>query len=1079
VRFKIDPDTRSPIYEVERVPQPPRAARAFHPLHAELGVRTAFSGLAIPGGGTFRGETYAHAAQGWPGAGTPEEVVRRAALFGYDTIGIVDLSTLAGVVRAFSEGQEVGVRVVVGSELWLDEGPLWLHAEDRTGYANLCRILTEARRGLAKGEIAHSLQRVCRFSQGLWATVLPPFSEAALPPLASAFTHRLSLALYRHGTPDDDELMERVQALAQRHQLPLLATGRVFLVDRADKRFHDVLTCMRQGLRIASAGQRLLPNSESHLRHPHDLALRFSDFPQALERAQEVAGACTFSLGELRYAFPAEDMQGKTPQAELEARAWVGACRRYGVEKPEDLKDDVKAQIAHELTLIQDLDVAPYFLTVDDIVRIAREKGILCQGRGSAANSVICFCLGITAIDPVRMRLLFERFLSRERGEPPDIDVDFEHERREEVIQAVYEKWGRDHAAMVAEVVSFRGRSAIREVGKVFGLPEVTLGKLSKMMLRSSLADVNEARLHEYGLSPKDPRIERTLTFALRLQGHPRHLAIHVGGFILTRDDIATLAPFEPARMPGRTIVPWDKDDVDALGIFKMDVLGLGMLTCIRKALDFLRQHEGEDLELATIPAEDPAVYDALCKGDSLGVFQVESRAQMAMLPRLQPRTFYDLVVEVAIVRPGPIQGGMVHPYLRRRNGEEPVEYPHPDLIPILERTLGVPIFQEQVMKIAIVGAGYTPGQADQLRRDMAAWKKNGRLARHKNRLIQGFVQKGISQDYAERLYKQIQGFGEYGFPESHSASFAILVYASAWLKVHHPAIFAAALINSLPMGFYAPAQIVADAQRHGVQVRPVCVTRSFWDCTLERDEAEGPLCLRLGMRVIKGMPEEEGQKVVAIRERGGPYDDVSTLFARTGISLKGQRALSKAGALDGLVTHRRQALWQSMVKKPPLLKFAGDESMPPGLKLPNADEKMRLDIAHTGIAVDDHPMRLVRQWMRERKDPDIPSPIRTLMEKKHGTWASAAGLVIGRQRPGTASGTTFITLEDETGMANIIVWSRDFERWRKVAATSRFMWVGGTLERQNEALHLIAKKMRSLDEAWLSRLGLKSRDFR
>ena len=1036
-------------------------------------MRTSFSGLSVQG--AVEGLSTAHAARAWPGSALPGAVATRMAQLGYDCFSVCDVDTVAGIVRAHAQAQEHRLRLIVGVELWLDEGPLLLHCASATGYANLCEILTQARAGVDKGCIAHDLDVVCARAEGLFACVLPPFAER-IGDLKDAFGERLSIGVFRHQTPEDAPRLSWARQRSVRYDVPLLATARAVLRDRADKRFHDVMTCIRQGLVLHSAGQRLMPNAEAVVRAPREMCAIFADLPAALRRSRAIADACTFELGALRYAFPTDD---GAPQERLEALVWAGAKRRYGVGDKAALPEPVRTQLVHELSLIAKLEVAPYFLTVYEIVEIARDLGILCQGRGSAANSVVCFCLGITAIDPVKMGLLFERFLSVERGEPPDIDVDFEHERREEVIQAIYDRWGRDHAAMVCNVIAFRGRSAVREVGKVFGLSETVCGKLSGLMWRSGLSELSARRLREAGIQASAHDVERTLTFARQLQGHPRHLGIHVGGFVLTQAPITTLAPVEPARMEGRTVLPFDKDDVETLGLFKMDVLGLGMLTCLRKGFELLDRVEDLHVELHTIPAEDPAVYAAIGRADTIGVFQIESRAQMSMLPRLAPRTFYDLVIEVAIIRPGPIQGGMVHPYLRRRDGEEPIEYPHPDLRPILERTLGVPLFQEQVMKLAVVGAGYTPGQADQLRRDMAAWRKRGKLQRHRERLIRGFENYGISTDFAERLFAQIQGFGEYGFPESHAASFAILAYASAWLKVHHPAIFTAALLNSQPMGFYSTAQLVSDAQHHGVEVRPVSVNHSDDECTLERDVAHGPLKLRLGLRTIKGLAADEAERIArARRKRGRDFVDVHEVFRVCQISAKGQRALAKSGARDGLCTHRRVALWGAMQKELPLFERLPDDDAAAVLRVPAAHELLEMDYAHAGVSLDDHPMIHLRPQLLTRLKPHRRlCTARDLTRVPHGTRVWTAGLVTGRQRPGTADGTCFITLEDETGMTNVIVWGRDFEAWRQVVVTSSFLLAQGTLERQGRVVHLIAARLEKV-QPHAEPLPYRSRDF-
>jgi len=1077
----IDTGTRLVVEEAPPAPDVPahRAGDTDVP-HVELITRSSFSGVAIAG--AVCGPTLAHAARAWPGSGMPEDIALRMRVYGADVFALTDVDTVAGVVRAYARAKELHMRFIPGAELWLSEGPLVLHAATAEGWANLCALLTAARAGLEKGEIAHELARVCAHADGLFATVLPPFDDAALAPLKDAFGDRLSIAVYRHMTPEDGPRTTWARERARQHDIPLLATARALLVDRSDKRFHDVLTCIRQGLTLSDAGQRVLPNGEARLRAPDEMCALFREFPDAIARSREIARRCTFELGQLKYAFPVQHEDGD-PHVRLTHLVYAGAKVRYAVDDIRLIPADVHAQLEHELSLIETLDVAPYFLTVYDIVALAREKGILCQGRGSAANSVVCFCLGVTSIDPVRMGLLFERFLSVERGEPPDIDVDFEHERREEVIQAIYARFGREHAGMVANVIAFRGRSAVREVGKVFGLTETVSAKIAGLMwhMYGGMRDVTERRLTEAGVNVSARLVERTLTFAERLQGHPRHLGIHVGGFVLTAAPIHTLAPIEPARMEARTVLPFDKDDVETLKLFKMDVLGLGILTCIRKGLELVAEHHGQHYELYTIPAEDPRVYEALSRADAIGVFQVESRAQMAMLPRLRPSSFYDLVVEVAIIRPGPIQGGMVHPYLRRREGIDPVEYPHPSLRPILERTLGVPLFQEQVMKLAIVGAGYTPGEADQLRRDMAAWRKTGKLERHRDKLIRGFVNHGIEREFAERLFEQMKGFGDYGFPESHAASFAILVYASAWLKVHHPAIFACALLNSLPMGFYAPSQIVADLQAHGVEVRPVRVTESDWDSTIERDRTDGPLILRLGLRLVKGLAFDEAMRVLDAR-RDAPFRDAHDVYARALLTKGAQDALARAGAMDSLVAHRRAALWSAMQRETPLFRHVSDDGGGRTLPVPRARDVIELDYAYAGLSVDDHPMVHLRPVLEasEKKRRQRLVCARDVQERvPHHARVVTTGLVIGRQRPGTADGTCFITLEDETGLVNVVVWGRDFENWRLPIVTSSFLRVSGRVERAGLVVHLIADSVEKVlatpdDESF----PFQSRDF-
>jgi error-prone DNA polymerase len=771
--------------------------------------------------------------------------------------------------------------------------------------------------------------------------------------------------------------------------------------------------------------------------------------------------------------------------------------RRY----PDGIPPAVRAQCDKELALIEKLEVAAYFLSVWDVVEMARRRKILCQGRGSAANSAVCFALGVTAVDPSRSNLLFERFLSAERAEPPDIDVDFEHERREEVIQELYEKYGRDRAAMVCEVISYRGKSALREVGKAFDLAPDQVDRLSSLVMHYDMSDVSQDAVAELGLDPDDPRLSKAVAAARAMEGFPRHLSIHVGGFVLSAEPLDHIAPVEPARMPGRTVIPWDKDDMDTLGFFKMDVLGLGMLTCLRKCLSLLHdrglapgQLEGAMLSdshpdgrelfdpieaLARIPPEDEATYDAICRADTVGVFQIESRAQMAMLPRLRPRNFYDLVIEVAIVRPGPIQGGMVHPYLRRRQGKEPSVAPHPILHSILERTRGVPLFQEQVMQIAMVGAGYTPGEADQLRRDMAAWKKHGRLERHHDRLLRGFEEHGISPKFGDALYKQIQGFGEYGFPESHASSFALLVYASSWQKTHFPGIFACALLNSQPMGFYSASSIVQDAQRHGVEVRPPCVVASDWDCTLEDDGLEGEgaaPALRLGLRQIAGIGEDVAKAIEKARAEA-PYESVGDLARRADLKKNELEALAEAGALEALSPGRRVAMWRARAPRLGGLFEAVDlekDAIDPRLPALGKVEQLLLDYGRLGLSVDDHPMRHVRPHLEGRRITRACD----LVRKKNGATVHVAGLVIGRQRPMTASGVTFVTLEDETGITNLVVTVPIFERYRHPLLHGKIILVAGVLEREGTVIHVLVKRVVRLELPSGAVLEARSRDF-
>ncbi|MGD0530469.1 MAG: error-prone DNA polymerase, partial [Polyangiaceae bacterium] len=922
------------------------------------------------------------------GASSPRALVERAVGLGYDTLGVADCDGLYGIVRALEACEERGVRLVVGCEVALDDDPLpsvWLHVASLRGYANLCRILTESHAlhpkgkarleadGVPRNQFAGlPLDRVCANAEGLWC-LAPGGSPASARRLKEAFGERLSIAAWRHLDGDDDARIASAEATARAVGAAVCATNRVLFAEPHDKPVLDVLHCIREGVTLDEAGRSLLPNAEAHLRSPEAMQTLFADHPAWLARSLEVAGACRFSMRELKYRFPCEleapARVGETPDEALRRLTYAGAHRHWPAGAP----PKVAAQIDKELALVATMGVAPYFLSVETIVGMARSRDILCQGRGSAANSAVCYCLGITAVDPGRTNLLFERFLSAERAEPPDIDVDFEHERREEVIQAIYEKYGRDRAAMVSEIISYRGKSALREVGKVFGLSLEQVDRLSALVSWwDRLDEVPPERVRACGFDAGDVRVKQALSMAQAIQGFPRHLSIHVGGFVLSAEPLVNVAPVEPATMPKRTVIPWDKDDLDTLGFFKVDVLGLGMLTAIRKALQMVQPAATATIspidQLARIPPEDKRVYDALCAADTVGVFQIESRAQMAMLPRLRPRRFYDLVVEVAIVRPGPIQGGMVHPYLRRRSGEEAAVMPHPSLAPILERTLGIPLFQEQVMQLAIVGAGYTGGEADQLRRDMAAWKRNGKLARHREKLLAGFEKTGITREFGERLYQSIEGFGEYGFPESHAASFALLVYASSWLKVHHPAAFAAALVNSQPMGFYSPGSIVKDAERHGVEVLPARVDASDWDCTLEggmkretnregRREGDFDLdldpdpslpssspcslhsdspALRLGLRLVRGLGEEPGKRIEAAR-RARAFASVEDMVARAGLEKREVEALAHAGALVGFGLARREAMWKVRAPR------AGEGELFAGVEL--GDEKPALPV--------------------------------------------------------------------------------------------------------------------------------------
>jgi len=1012
-RTRIDPTTRMPVdpppFEaLDSPPSPPRPRPVADYVH--LAVRSNFSFLQ--------------------GASPPSALVRRAAELGYDVLGLTDRDGLYGAVRAYEEAKKHGIRLVLGCELTLDPEPgelfaptspgaprptLLVHVEDPSGYTNLCKILTRSHERHPKGkprDPADGVPKNCfagvpfsyvaENAKGLWAMLpLPPLARSAPSPevdrlhetLCDAFGERASLALHRHFEGGDRARIEAALARSRRYGIPLVATNAVLYGERSDKKVHDVLHCIREGVTLDEAGRALAPNAEAYLKSEPEIHHAFAQFPDHgawLTRSRTIADACTFDLKSLAYRFPFEidrpAFPGETPDEALRRLTYDGAKARL----PEERIFELAPRIEKELAVIARMNVAPYFLSVESIVQIARGKHILCQGRGSAANSVVCFCLGITAVNPLESELLFERFLSEERREPPDIDVDFEHERREEVIQAIYARYGRDRAAMVSEVICYRGKSALREVGKVFGFSLEQVDRLSELVSWwDKLNEIDGRRLAEAGFDADDSRVKMALGMARAISGFPRHLSIHVGGFVLSAAPLFEVAPVEPATMADRTIIPWDKDDLDTLGFFKVDVLGLGMLTALRKSLALI-QHDPRvraawpNEQLAKIPREDPAVYAALGEADTVGVFQIESRAQMAMLPRLKPVTFYDLVVEVAIVRPGPIQGGMVHPYLRRRSGEEAAIPPHPILARILDRTLGVPLFQEQVMQIAIVGAGYSGGEADCLRRDMAAWRRNGKLARHKERLRQGFLQHGIHEEFAAKLYEQIQGFGEYGFPESHAASFALLVYASAWIKVHHPAELAVGLLNSQPMGFYSPSTILSDAQKHGVKVLPVSVVESDWDSTIVRLQGGGvgavgneggvvegerraveargaSSAIRVGLRVIRGLGEKAGLRIEDAR-RTRPFASVEDLTERAKLDRGEVELLAEAGALEGLVPGRREAIWKVQAPRGEGL-FAGVElgdEAPKLAPLSRADQ-LSFDYGRTGLSVNDHPMALAR----------------------------------------------------------------------------------------------------------------------
>jgi error-prone DNA polymerase len=991
------------------------------------------------------------------GASHPEELVETAHRLGVSALALTDRDGVYGIVRAFVKARELGVHLITGSQVTVDGAPLLLLVQDRAGYANLCQLITAGRLRSKKGECAITLPEVCERAQGLLALAGPTLSGGAprLPTLKDAFGDRLYALAARHLTAEEVDEERRLRARAGELGIPLVAGAEVLYHSPSRRPLQDVLTCIRHGVTVFTAGRLLRPNDEHDLKSPHTFAQRFADDPLAVARTLEVASRCSFSLAELRYRYPSEQLpNGMTTAAWLRHLTMEGARMRYRGELP----TAVLAQLDKELSLVEELDYCGYFLTMWEVVEFCRRKDILCQGRGSAANSAVCYCLGITAVDPVRMGLLFERFLSRERAEPPDIDLDIEHERREEVIQHVYQKYGRTHAAMVANVIRYRARSAVRDVGKALGLPETALDRMARML---DLYDgIDRGALDQSGMAPE--RTQHLVRLAEEIQQFPRHLSIHPGGFLLGHDPVPTLVPVENGTMADRTVIQWDKDDVEAVGLFKVDLLGLGALTHLHRTFDLIAKHRGEALSMATVPPADEATFDAICAADTVGVFQIESRAQMSMLPRLLPRNYYDLVIEVSIVRPGPITGGMVHPYLRRRNQEEAIDYPHECLRPVLEKTLGVPLFQEQVMKLAIIAADYTPGEADQLRRDMAAWRHTGRLEQHKERLVSRMERKGIAREFAERVFKQICGFGEYGFPESHAASFALISYAGSYLKRHYPTEFTCGLLNSLPMGFYSPSTIVEDARRHGVVIRPIDVLRSQWDCTLEAAD-EGSLALRMGLRFIKGLGEAEWQSARAALTTGAPLETVETpktieeLVRRTHLSEKALTALAEAGAFDAFDVERRQALWQARGlsrSRPTPLSVDAEER--PELEPLTALETINWDYRRTSHSAHGHPLEPLREELRAQGLPDAQAVAR----RKHGERIRYAGLVICRQHPGTAAGVTFMTLEDETGFVNLVLWKQVFAEYGLLAKTASFLGVTGRLQAQDNVVHLIVESL-------------------
>ncbi len=1072
------------------------------------------------------------------GASQPEELVRQAAALGVHTIAIADRHTLAGAVRTHVAARDAGIRTIVGAriEVGIDDTAvasnvagaidLILLCMDQHGYSGLCQLITLKHAG-AHDLAWHDLDGRL---DGLHVIVVPrrglqlatSIFHQAVADVARRAPDRVSLALSHTAEGDDEQRWWQSCMFAEHVGVPVVATHPAHMHAPERQMAHDVLCCIRNGTTLERAGALLAPNAERFLRSPQELQAIHARVPHALDRAQAIATDCAgFDLGHVKHRSPRELVpDGHTPMSWLRVRTWQGAAERH----PDGVPERVRTLIEHEFTLIEDLDYAPFFLTVDDIVRFARSRGILCQGRGAAANSAVCWCLGITAVDPARVDMLFERFVSRERNEPPDIDVDFEHERREEVIQYIYRRFGRERAALCAEAVCMRGRMAVREVAKAMGFPADAVDRMARGIDRwmGHGGDRDDrasilAALEEAGFRPGDRGITQLASIAATLIGFPRHLSQHVGGFVLSDEPLCTLVPVRDAAMPGRSIIEWDKDDIEAMGILKVDVLALGMLTCIRKALDMVARC-GTPLAMHQVPAEDAATYDMLCRADSVGVFQVESRAQMSMLPRLKPRRWYDLVVQVAIVRPGPIHGKMVHPYLRRRSGHEPIEFPDDDVRRVLERTLGVPLFQEQAMALAVVAAGFTAGEADALRRAIAAWKRRGdEIARFERRLIEGMVGRGYAQEFAEQVFTQIKGFSGYGFPESHSASFAHLVYVSAWLKCHHPAAFTAALLNSQPMGFYAPAQLVRDAQEHGVQVRQVDAVHSDWDCTLERhgaaqasadpvrspavdrdrrnvDRPRSSWAIRLGMRMVRGLSERDALAIHQSVREHGPRQGMMSLWRTSRASVASLRALARADAFRGMGLDRQQALWQVRALKEhdgPLHEqwvASSDRSAtlwdtieePAELPPVAAPATVLADYGSTGLSLKAHPISFLRGWLA--RQGCVPCALaRCEQALPTRSRAAMAGLVLVRQRPSTAKGTMFMTIEDESGSANVIVRPEVHDRFRRAIRASSAVIVRGRIERRDGVSHLLARSVQGIDDARAEHgpVTTHSRDFR
>ncbi|WP_449470066.1 error-prone DNA polymerase [Sphingobium chungangianum] len=1019
------------------------------------------------------------------GASSCEELFAQADACGLEALAITDRNTLAGIVRAHEAAKQTNVRLIVGCRLDLANGDsLLVYPIDRAGYGRLCRLLSLGKKRGGKGKCKLGWEDVAQFAEGLVGVLVPGEANTAgtvLERFARIFGDRGYMALTLRRRPGDQMRIHTLANCATQLGVPTVVTGDVLYHHPHRRVLQEVMTCTRHRCTIDDLGGRRELYADRFLQPAGEMHRLYGRYPEALARSLEIADRCRFSLDELKYQYPEEaSIPGMTPQAALEKLTWEAATERY----PEGVPESVAKLLRHELGLIADLGYAPYFLTVNSIVRFARGREILCQGRGSAANSAVCFVLGITSIDPERSDLLFERFVSQERKEPPDIDVDFEHERREIVMQWVFETYGRDRAALCSTVIRYKAKGAIRDVGKALGLPEDLIKALSSTVWGWSEEGVKDEHAAELNLNLSDRRLRLALDLARELIGTPRHLSQHPGGFVLTHDRLDELVPIEPAAMADRQVIEWDKDDIDALKFMKVDCLALGMLTAMKRGFNFLAEHKGIEMELASIPPEDPRTYAMIRAADTLGAFQIESRAQMAMLPHIKPRTFYDLVIEVAIVRPGPIQGDMVHPYLRRRAGLEPVEYPKPELERVLGKTLGVPLFQEQAMRVAIECAGFTPSEADQLRRSMATFKHTGGVSKFRDKLINGMVERGYTAEFAEKTFGQLEGFGSYGFPESHAASFALIAYASCWLKCWHPDVFCASLLNAQPMGFYAPAQIVADARAHGVEVRPVCVNASRWDCTLEPVDDEH-FAVRLGMRMVNELREADAARIIAARA-DEPFSSVEELWRRAGVRAATLNRLAEADAFrSSMRLARREALWAiKAMRDEQLPLFAAADARENGyvseivetpvlLKPMTEGREVVEDYGNVGLTLRRHPVAFLRDDLTARNMVRCEA----LLDTRDGRYIWLAGIVLVRQRPGSAKGVMFITVEDESGIANLIVWPRMFEENRRIVMGARMVGIYGQVQREGDVIHVIAKKLIDLS-SMLSSLGERGGEF-